>query len=263
MKMHPKDYRFMFALVALLFVVTIVHSLAIIKFSQNQDQQAQVLQVFTSDTSKSSVKSAGLQVRPHGTDCIEMTPDYNLISSQEFAPGIGQTAYRMYFSVTNTCSQDIKIINPNWLIGQHTAPVDLLITGIQKNNYNSTPIDVDPLNNSYGIEVNHETLACYDCPFGLNVYFASPLGEFDNNGTPSIQAYSLPAGSTGWVGIEAKINMPWNNTDDFRVVPLEVQYFYDSALSDNTVSANEIKTHTISPTDSNSWATDYTRVFLQ
>ncbi len=246
MKTDKKMKYTIAALIALLFIVTIVHSMAIINMSTRSNGDAQVLRALDS-------KSASR------LPCLSVTPDmeeYRVITTnQQPLPNNPTRSFIMGFQVKNNCTSDIKIVNSDHLAGAKAYT-------IQKDNF-GVPAIVDPLSNTLGLEVGFEGVFCPDCDSGIGTYYyAAENGEYDNMGTPSVRAYTIPVGETKFVLIHSDIKMPPLANEYVRVVPSALSWFFASALSDNYVSGAEMRTYTFTATDSSAWAMPYTRAYF-
>lgn len=246
MKTDKKTKYLIAALIGLLFVVTIVHSMAILEMSKRPQGDAQVLRALDS-------KSASR------LPCLSVTPDmeeYRVVTTnQQPLPNNPTRSFIMGFKVKNNCTSDIKIANSDHVIGAKASV-------IERDNFGS-PVVVDPLSNTIGLEVGFKGVFCPDCDGGMGTYYyAAENGGYNNMGTPSVRAYTIPAGETKFVSIQTDIKMPPLANEYVRVAPSTFSWFFTSALSDNYVSAGEMRTYAFAQADSYAWAMPYTRAYF-
>ncbi len=248
MKIDKKTKYTIAALIGLLFVVTIVHSVAILNITDDGEQGAQV------------VRSGGDAKIPF--NCLVVNPaSYNqsriTSTNDTLTPNFPDRSFSLSFSVMNQCQYDIKLIDTSNLIGQTT-----IASSVQKEFGFGAPINVNVLGNNLGIQLGHEVVWCLDCDNGgAPTYYASPEGDYNNLGVPSVRGYTISAGETNMVMIETKVRAPALSNDFIRVAPVMLKWFSVSALSDNVVTALEMKTYNFSAANSNNWASDYTKLF--
>ena len=138
----------------------------------------------------------------------------------------------------------------------------LVATSVQMLDMQGLPVAFDVLNNPFGVEAHTENVVCHGCNGGIQTYYPSPVGTFNNNGIMSLSTYKILPGETVSVSISVNLKTLDNLIKFFRVLPKEIKWFPDAALVDNTVSASEIHTYTFSNTNSNNWATDYSKLWL-
>lgn len=244
MKIDRKTKYLAFGLIGLLFVITIVHSVAILEISDETEQEAQL-----------TALSAG---------CLQVTPLHNAVEA--FGPGsIGPLPgidYKMFFSVKNTCTYGVKVVNPQTYSGQTAAPMpQLLVTSIQRRDGFGNGVDLPVPTNYLDTQALVEGLSCSDCNGGVATYHTSPVGGWFHGGTyNNLGAYSIAPGATKQVSMQIAIGInPLGLSTHYRIRPAKMLWFSDAALADSNVSVTEIKSHSFSSANSLNWATDYAR----
>lgn len=238
----------MFGLVALLFVVTIIHTAAIMNMNEkiNLEGESQVL------------SSAG---------CLQVTPLYNenQITLNSLAVIPNQFTLGMVFDVKNNCTSGIKLINAGSMNLGTPFYSNLVTLTAQVKNYLNNPENLNVGSNLYSIIASDEETICLDCASGPVQHLSPVATHFDSglNGY-ALTSYSIPAGQTKKVMMRVNLGLPDNSQQYVRIKPDRIKWFYDSALTgDYTVTAAEIKTYTFTAAHSNEWVGDYTKLLDQ
>ena len=237
------EKRILIGLISLLFVVTFVHTIGILKVTENVELSK----------SAAGAQKAQAFLPTASNPCLSFVPITNTMSVNGNNPDI-TLYYNLYYNIKNNCSYGIRILDPFTLTGQASVPsMTNVVSKFQVNDAQLNPVDVTSLN-SYGLQLSLERLLCDNC--SALGFVPSAVGGTVNSMTPSVGLYSLPAGATKrfnyWVGLSTD-----SYTQFVRVSPKAIKWVKDSDLSDFNVTASEIKTFNMSSAFSNSLAGDY------
>lgn len=245
-----------FGLIGVLFAVTIVQTSGILSVSRAV-QTAQV---------KDSTRASGTLEPAPLLSCVVVTPTFNkLVVGDGTGTLTPHESFNMGYTVKNNCTQGINLIDSGTLVGQNTNPA-LLLGDMQRLNMflgiNGTPVNINPQNNNLGIVLHNETLICLDCNGGIVSYYPSPVGSYNNQGTISLGAFRILPGETKNVQIQVWANIPWQFNEHLRIVPKRMKWFFDSALSNNSVSQTEVITREFTTAETTTATTDFLYGFL-
>lgn len=258
MKTHPaKDHRIMFGLVTLLFIVSFANMGATLKIFNElrADGTAQVIQA-----SKTSLLPGSAKDLP---SCLEVSPKANIIEAAPVTYPLQLSRnHQMLFNVKNNCSYNVYVVNPRSIVGQLTNPVNPIVSAMEGLTIPSyDPVVINPLSNIQGVYILDERMSCVNCSISPSLY-VSPVGSFpDGFGTLSIETFQIPPSATKIIMLGVTLDMEWSVNKAVRIVPKAIKWIKESAVTDGTVVANEIKTHHFGAIYENLWASDYSRIY--
>ncbi len=260
---HPKNYKVMFGLVALLFVVSFTQTGVLLKILESI-RSSQVAQV--SQTAASAERSGGGTAIPTSSSCLQVTPLINQDSGSVsiWAPLTHSSQnYMMHFRVKNNCPYIVHMIDSKTLgITTNDVLMGSQYFKIQRMDGVDAYIDMPLPTNIDNLVGRYEGYLCNTCPNGATVYRNSPVGTATYNGAAAIKAFSIPVGATVDSFMNIAIDVPDGNVGWYRVAPIKLKFFRQTALATGSplgiqVDASEITTYTFATPET--LATDYTK----
>lgn len=224
MKTDKKTKYIVAGLIALLFVVTIVHSAAILNMSKEPAKQTAQVAL--------------------GNTCLQVTPRLDFADDTVYTGGSPSTdtAFYFYYDIKNTCTYNIYAINPgSWhTSGGGTASMPLqyatlqTITGVNnpQAQFVTTPVD-----NTYGTSLIHELFSCVTC---------GPLAQYTSSVASSGQltAFMLQPNQIKTFTYAAFVKRsPTGYSNYLALYPTMIKWFKQTATTDNNITSAEVLTY--------------------
>lgn len=261
MKHHNllNERRVLIGLIGLLFITGFIHTMGILNLSRSLanrvESGSQTAQV-PGFQSVYPVITGGTTANP----CFTITndlPDY--LNSFEHAEGqyllgLNEQYYRLDLSIKNICASTVYIANST-AFNQSSGEQLTSTTGadLQVGLSDGTLTTINPANPQFPVTLMTDITNCYNC---VNGSYPSPIHV-----SGSISAASIGPGETKKVSFLMSAFVPNESAYFYRVVPKSIKWFYASALSDNNVVQNEVKTFLFSTSAAtrNLFGTDFLR----
>lgn len=238
------ERRMLMGLIALLFVMGLIHTMGIItltnKLAGRLDSSSQTAQVPGFQTVYPTI-TGGTTSNP----CLTITnnvPDFlNTFEHAEgqYSLGLNEQYYQLDLSVKNICTTGVYLITPS-VFNQSNGEQITNTTGsdLQVGLGNGTLTIINPAAPQFPVAIASELLLCTTC---VNGSYPSPLHV-----SGSIPASLIEPGQTKKISFLMSAFVPNESAYFYRTVPKSIKWFYSSALTDNNVLQNEVKTYTFS-----------------
>ncbi len=221
-------------LIALLFVVTFVHTIGILNISEEVSN-------VPADSQKAQVATLSI--------CLQVTPLYNIVEPGEYVteglyPAV--TTY-MYFNIKNLCTATINIFNPG--VG-YTTPT---LQNLQTRQANGNPMNIlSPQHPNYNINYYAEFVECFNCSNGTLTYPSTAVGT-----PPTVYVHPIAPQQTRTIIFTNVTGMTDVSEWPIRVAPKAIKWIAQSALTNGQVQQGEIITTPIPATNAATWASDF------
>lgn len=249
MNLHPKNHKVMFALVAVLFFVSVAQTNAILNLSKVNQGQNNVAQV------KDSLRSTSLKYSVQNQNCLDQNE--HILNKLVTRESVNQPQthnsqnFEMIIEVTNNCNEPIYMVTPqslnsNWGESLYMGRLERL----NSQNLSETVI-LGQGQQQYGIQDVYELLVCSSCNGGQVVFHPAPSGNEVLNGVTGVYAFPILPGETQKINYFTFYELENFHTQWLRILSRQIAWFPESAANDNLITSSEIKKTKLK------YATDY------
>lgn len=239
------EKRMLIGLIALLFVVTFVHTISILDISEE-------VSTVPADSQKAQVATLSI--------CLQITPAYNMVSSNETNDPAGYVFVHtdMYWNIKNVCTSNAWIVNSG-SVGSYNAPTTV---SLQTRHSNGSLLSVLPSNfSTYNLAPYFaDSTSCINCGTSGYVQYpsnASTVGQW------FVDAYKIPPNTTRMILMSSAYKREGDSDWPIRVLPKAIKWITQSSVNDNYISPTDILTTPIPAAEAGYWATDFNKPYIQ
>lgn len=253
--MSSKSKKIIGGALALLFIVSIVQTQAILKITDHMSV-ASLSNLTPNDSQSAQVRSGNLtslQANPRCLSISSIEDDFNYSQGANLNDVINDMSYSfntdaireffIFFDVKNTCNYDIAIVDdsgvpfPN---GTPTLSPAILENSVTREQALDIVIQDDSLMNiTYGNYAPDLDVQISGVPMqSMDIY---------GNDWDFIKAWTIPAGQSEQFVVRSIIskydeNLPYTINSTGRLALKQLRWFRASSASDNILTASEVKT---------------------
>jgi hypothetical protein len=256
--LDTKSNKVILGLFSLLFIVTALHTSAIVDLSFKTQEVSQKGQVISINANNSGIN-----------DCIRVRHLYNEVRTYSGINGFSSSSNHFYFpsinfEIQNACPHPIHIVESSHITNPtfNTPQFELVSGKIQVRNTGST-VGEDVVLGQYSNGLPYqilEQLNCSNCPgFGPS---ATPSNAVFAPGSNEIRYYTIPASSTR--NFNYNVFIPSDSASivfPMRLVLNNLKWFKNQALSDNYIATKEILNYRIPSLLRDMFATSFVNLF--